>query len=128
MTFIISIGKGQGYLHQKISPMKPFWIILFCTSLIFPLSKQDELQAVEATYEGQSGDVFYFVDIEGSSYAFEGMDAGAQNKYDLCNARYVGKKFMVVYRIEYATSEDKEDEDDYDDFGQCVIVDLEPIG
>lgn len=101
---------------------------MFCTTLLFPVPKQDELQAVEATYEGQSGDVFYFVDIEGSSYAFEGMEPEAHKKYDLDNARYVGKKFMVVYRIEYNSSEDKEEEGDYDDYGECVIVDLELIG
>lgn len=109
--------------------------------LISPLG-QDELQAVEATYDGQSGGVFYFVDMEGSSYAFNDLEPKAKEKYDLTNTRFEGRKFTVIYRIVYQIEKDKEQqeeeqeaivdddeesEEEYD-YGECIIVDLEPVG
>lgn len=105
--------------------MKLLFAILFSATLFLPLSGQDELQAVEATYDGQAGGVFYFVDIEGSSYVFNDIEPEAQEKYDLTNGSYEGRKFMVVYRIAFSAPEDKEDEDDY---GECIIVDLRLAG
>ena len=105
--------------------MKLLFIVLFSATLLLPSLKQDELQAIEATYDGQAGGVFYFVDMEGSSYVFEEIEPKAQEKYDLIYGSYEGRRFTVVYRIVYAASEDKEDEDNY---GECIIVDLELVG
>lgn len=112
-------------LSVKIKKMKLLFTILFFSALLLSSSNQDELQAVEATFDGQAGGVFYFVDMEGSSYVFEDIDPEAQEKYDLTDGSCEGERFTVVYRIVYTTSEDKEDEDDY---GECIIVDLERVG
>lgn len=123
--------------------MKLLYIVLFSVTLLVSLSKQDELQGVEAAYDGQAGGVFYFVDMEGDSYAFDEMEPKAQEKYDLTDGSCEGKRFVVVYRIEYKTMEDKEEEEyeeegegedeeeeeeKEDDYGTCIIVDLELIG
>jgi len=105
--------------------MKLLYTLFFFGILLLSTSKQDELQAVEATYDGQGGGYFYFVDIEGSSYAFRDMEAQAQEKYNLTDGNYDGRRFTIVYRIVYDMSEDKEDEDDY---GECIIVDFEIMG
>ncbi len=109
--------------------MKPLFIVLFSLTLLAYPCEQDELQAVEAAYDGQSGGVFYFVDMEGDSYAFYEMEPKAQEKYDLTDGSCEGRRFMVVYRIVYETFEDKEDNDEEDEgYGTCIIVDLELIG
>ncbi len=130
--------------------MKLLLVTLFTVTLLLSPSHQDELQAVEATYDGKSGGVFYFVDIEGSSYAFNDIENNALEKFDLTDARFEGRKFMVVYRIVYNIEKDKEQqyeeqagtgqkeiveqEDDKDDenegdvYGECIIVDLELCG
>ncbi len=105
--------------------MKLLFIVLFSAMALLSSLKQDELQTVEATYDGYAEGIFYFVDIEGSSYVFEEMEPKAQEKYDLTDGNYEGRRFTVVYRIVYTTSEDKEDEDAY---GECIIVDLEMFG
>lgn len=94
------------------------------TFLLVPPSGQDELQAVVATYDGQAGGIYYFVDMEGSSYVFNNIDSEAKAKYDLDHGTYEGKKFTVVYRILYPSKDDKEDEDNY---GECIIVALSPM-
>ncbi len=117
---------------------------LFFLSVMLLMSPrgQDELQAVEATYEGHSGGLFYFVDLEGSSYVFNDIEPMAKEKYDLTSNRFEGRKFTVVYRIVYEIKKDKEqqeqeqeaiveedEESEWEyDYGECIIVDLEPVG
>ncbi|SDE34190.1 hypothetical protein SAMN05421636_104413 [Pricia antarctica] len=122
--------------------MKLLSTLFFSVMLLISPLGQDELQAVEATYDGQSGGVFYFVDMEGSSYAFNDLEPKAKEKYDLTNTRFEGRKFTVIYRIVYQIEKDKEQqeeeqeaivdddeesEEEYD-YGECIIVDLEPVG
>ncbi|HZJ19338.1 MAG TPA: hypothetical protein VFD35_03155 [Pricia sp.] len=108
--------------------MKLLYCLLFSATLLLSTSSQDELQAVEATYDGRGGGYFYFVDMEGSSYAFHDMEPQAQEKYDLTSGKFEGRRFTVVYRIVYDVIEDKEDEEDEYDYGECIIVDLEIMG
>ncbi len=127
--------------------MKLLSTLFFSVMLLISPLGQDELHAVEATYDGQSGGVFYFVDMESSSYAFNDIEPKAKEKYDLTNTRFEGRKFTVVYRIVYQIEKDKEQqeeeqepeeqeaivEDDEEseeeyDYGECIIVDLEPVG
>jgi hypothetical protein len=105
--------------------MKLFLAVFFISTLFLAAPDQDELQAIEANYDGHYGGVFYFVDMEGSSHIFHDIESQAQEKYDLTDGTCDGNKFLVVYRIVYETPEDKEDEDDY---GECIIVHLELIG
>ena len=122
--------------------MKSLAILIFYALLLSPLSHQDELQAIEATYEGHSGGYYYFVDMEGSSYAFRDMEPEAREKYDLTDRSCEGRRFMVIYRNVYKVAQDKEEEeengivddeeegdDEYDyGYGECIIVDLEIAG
>ncbi len=102
----------------------PLILLFFTTSILYPFI-QDELQAVEATYDGQAGGVYYFVDTEGSSHVFDEIEPQLMEKYDLTDGSYEGSTFMIIYQIVYPVAEDKEEEDDY---GECIIVDLELVG
>lgn len=129
--------------------MKLLSALLYFAILLSSPSNQDELHAVEATYDGQSGGVFYFVDMEGSSYTFNEIEPRAREKYDLTDGSCDGKEFIVVYRIIYNVEKgqeqeesekpeegqeivEKEDNGDEEfeeyDYGTCIIVDLELVG
>ena len=79
--------------------MKLPFAVLFFATLLLSAAKQDELQAVEATYEGQSGGYFFFMDMEGSNYAFQDIEPTAGEKYDLTDGSCEGKKVYGRYIV-----------------------------
>lgn len=105
--------------------MKSFLIfVCFATFFSSPKSKQ-ELCSVEAAFDGYVQGVYYFVDIEGTCYEFQGMEPQAKEKYDLANGNYEGTRFTVAYRIEVETYDDDGEAQEYEN---QIIVDLEIIG
>ena len=102
--------------------MKFLYTVLFLAMSFLPSAEQDELRTIEVTYDGQGEGYFYFVDIEGCSYAFWAIEPEARVKYNLTNESCEGRRFTVKYRSVYETSEDKDDENDY---GKFIIVSLQ---
>lgn len=101
--------------------MKTLCIVLFTlTSGIVSWTWQDT-STVKAVFDGQEEGMYYFTGEDFNSYAFQGIEEGASEKYDLSNEEFVGQTFNVTYKVETET-------DEFDDeYEVYIIVDLELV-
>ncbi len=117
--------------------MKLMFAPLLLLILVFPTARSQEVYSVEACFDSYVQGTYCFVDLEGTSYQFQDMEASAMEKYDLTDGNYLGRMFTVVYRIEttvyeYENEDEKEEkeeeENDEEEFREYSIVDLELVG
>lgn len=127
--------------------MKNLFVPLLFFILMFPATRAQEVYSVEACFDSYVQGSYCFVDMEGTTFNFQDMEPSAMEKYDLTDGNYLGRMFMVVYRIEttvyekeereeeqkqeeYEDDENGEEQDDIDgsEYQEYSIVDLELIG
>jgi len=94
-------------------------ITLLITTVSFGILQ--DIIKVKATFDEYDDGIFSFSDEEEGGYAFQRIDSVATSKYDLTDTKYVGKTFMVSYRIETEIDEDDETYEIY------AIMDLKLI-
>src|SRR5680860_389880 len=96
--------------------MKLMFALLLLLILVFPTARSQEVYSVEGCFDSYVQGTYCFVDMEGTSYQFQNMEASAMEKYDLTDGNYLGRMFTVVYRIEttvyeYENEDEKEEEE-----------------
>lgn len=110
--------------------MNPLFVLLLFLVSMSPVTKTQEVFSVVACFDSYVQGFYYFVDIEGTTYEFQGMDPSAKEKYDLTDGSCQGRMFTVVYRMDTTVyeKENEEGEEDNDEYPEYIIVDLEIIG
>lgn len=109
--------------------MKALFTVLFFTILSFSAKKQEQY-SVEACFDSYYQGSYCFVDMEGTTYTFQGMEPSAKQKYDLSDGSNQGRMFIVVYTVEIRSYEEEDEDDDgeEDEYRDNIIVDLELVG
>jgi len=87
--------------------MKTLFISFFLLTSVLTNDTVQDIEKMTATFDSYEGTVFYFIDKDGYTNAFEHISEKAQAMYDLTSADFIGKSFQITY-----TSDTEMDESD----------------
>ncbi|MGI9552957.1 MAG: hypothetical protein ACR2MT_17255 [Aurantibacter sp.] len=79
-------------------------VFVFMTSMV--QSVQQEV--ITATFDKLEDGQYHFTSNDNEHHFFNGIDPAAQSRYDLTDAKYVGKIFKITSRTEVIMEEGEE--------------------
>lgn len=94
--------------------MKLMFAQILFLMLVFPAVRAQETYSVEACFDSYVQGTYCFVDMEGTTFQFQDIEPSAMEKYDLTDASYQGKMFIVVYQSVNNTKEEREEDEAYE--------------
>ncbi|HDZ14718.1 hypothetical protein LCGC14_0685020 [marine sediment metagenome] len=96
--------------------MKLLFKLLLVIMLISFTVKAQETYSIEACFDSYIQGKYCFVDMEGTSFRFQEIEPSIIEKYDLRDASYQGRMFVVVYKSKNTAYEEREEDEVYEQY------------
>ena len=89
--------------------MKSILIALFVTVTSLSIGYSQDVEKMDGTFVGLEDGMYVFTDNDGYKTEFNHISSTVSQKYDLTDAKYIGKQFIISFTVDTELDEDDED-------------------